>query len=133
MLLVSMFPRAGILPANPEPIVFMKFAFCVGILAAMTVSATAAIKKEKIENKQGDATWEGVLVYDDASQAKRPGVLIAHQWKGLTEYEEMRAEMLARLGYVAFAADVYGKGIRPKNPQEAGAMAGKYKNDRALL
>jgi len=111
----------------------MNFSFCISLFAAITMSAAAALKKEKIEYKEGDTTLEGVLVYDDASQSKRPGILIAHQWMGLTEYEQMRAEMLARLGYVAFAADVYGKGVHPKNSQEAGAMAGKYKNDRELL
>jgi dienelactone hydrolase len=56
-----------------------------------------------------------------------------HQWLGLTDYEKHRAEMLAQLGYVAFCADIYGKGVRPKNVQEAGAEATKYKTDRALL
>jgi len=41
--------------------------------------------------------------------------------------------MLAQLGYVAFCADIYGKGVRPKDPQEAGPLAGKYKSDRQLL
>ena len=41
--------------------------------------------------------------------------------------------MLAQLGYVAFCADIYGKGARPQTTQEAGALAGKYKNDRPLL
>ena len=56
-----------------------------------------------------------------------------HQWLGLTDYEKHRAEMLAQLGYVAFCADIYGKGVRPQNTQEAGVQAGKYKNDRQLL
>src|SRR5438552_11685480 len=45
----------------------------------------------------------------------------------------MRARMLAEMGYVAFACDIYGKGVRPASMQEAGAQAGKYKGDRALL
>ena len=60
-------------------------------------------------------------------------MLVVHQWKGLGDYEKKRAEMLAQLGYNVFAADIYGKGIRPQTPQEAAAEAGKYKNDRALL
>jgi dienelactone hydrolase len=86
-----------------------------------------------VEYKQGDAVLEGVSVYDDAIQGKRPAVLVVHQWKGLGDYEKKRAEMLAKLGYNVFAADIYGKGIRPQSPQAAGAEAGKYKNDRALL
>ena len=93
----------------------------------------AAIKTATVEYKQGDTTLEGFLAYDDSIQGARPGVLIVHQWKGLTDYEKKRAEMLAQLGYVAFCADIYGKGVRPNTPQEAGAEAGKYKSNRALL
>jgi dienelactone hydrolase len=92
-----------------------------------------AIHTETVDYKQGDATLEGVLVYDDANKDKRPGVLVVHQWFGLTDYEKRRATMLAQLGYVAFCADIYGIGIRPQNTQDAGAQAGKYKGDRALL
>ena len=76
---------------------------------------------------------EGHLAFDDSIAGRRPGVLIVHQWKGLGAYEKKRAEMLAKLGYTVFAVDIYGKGVRPDNPQDAGAMAGKYKSDRALL
>ena len=93
----------------------------------------AAIHTETVEYKQGDTTLEGFVAYDDAIQGKRPGVLVVHQWMGLTDYEKKRAEMLAQLGYVAFCADIYGKGVRPQNTAEAGAQAGKYKSDRQLL
>jgi dienelactone hydrolase len=102
-------------------------------VAGTVFTAGAAIHTETVEYKQGDTTLEGVLVYDDSLQGKRPGVLVVHQWLGLTAYEKRRAEMLARLGYVAFCADIYGKGVRPHNVQEAGAEAGKFKSDRALL
>ena len=100
---------------------------------ACAFAASAAIQTKTIEYRQGDTTLEGVLVWDDAVKTKRPGILIVHQWMGITDYEKKRAESLAQLGYVAFCADIYGKGIRPNNPQEAGTMAGKYKGDRALL
>jgi dienelactone hydrolase len=107
------------------------------ILTALAVvsagAVRAAIHTETVEYKQGDTTLEGFVAYDDAIPGKRPGVLIVHQWLGLTDYEKHRAEMLAQLGYVAFCADIYGKGVRPQNTQEAGAQAGKYKNDRQLL
>ena len=93
----------------------------------------AAIKTETIEYKQGDTALEGALVYDDAVKGARPGVLVVHQWKGLTGYEKKRAAMLAELGYAAFCVDIYGKGIRPATPQDAGAEAGKYKKNRPLL
>ena len=106
-------------------------AFCVCLSGALR--NFGAIKTETVEYKEGNTTLEGVLVYDDSIATKRPGILIAHQWKGLTDYERKRAEMLAQLGYVAFAADIYGKGIRPADPKAAGEMAGKYKADRDLL
>ncbi|HVU26472.1 MAG TPA: dienelactone hydrolase family protein [Verrucomicrobiae bacterium] len=97
------------------------------------VTTRAAIHTETVEYKQGDTTLEGFLAYDDSISGKRPGVLVVHQWLGLTDYEKHRAEMLAQLGYVAFCADIYGKDNRPKNVSEAGALAGKYKSDRQLL
>ena len=103
------------------------------LAAACAISAQAKLVTKTIEYKQGDTTLEGYLAYDDSFSGKRPGVLIVHQWMGLTDYEENRAAMLANLGYVAFCADIYGKGIRPQNYKDAGAEASKYKTDRALL
>ena len=103
------------------------------LATACAISAEAKLMTKTIEYKQGDATLEGYLAYDDSFFGKRPGVLIVHQWMGLTDYEENRAAMLANLGYVAFCADIYGKGIRPQSTKDAGAEATKYKTDRALL
>lgn len=105
----------------------------ISFLLAGVLVERAAIRTETIEYKQGDAVLEGYLAYDDSLKGPRPGVLVVHQWKGLGSYEKKRAEMLAHLGYVAFAADIYGKGIRPKDNEEAAVQAGKYKRDRQLL
>ena len=88
---------------------------------------------EDIEYKIGDVTLQGYIAYDNSSQEKRPGVLIVHQWKGLTDYEKSRAKQLAELGYFAFAADIYGKDIRPTSSEEAGQTAGKYYGDIELF
>jgi dienelactone hydrolase len=82
------------------------------VLALVTVvtSAMGAIKTQTIEYRQGDTVLEGYLAYDDASPAKRPGVIVVHEWWGNNEYTHHRAEMLAQLGYAAFAIDMYGKG-----------------------
>jgi hypothetical protein len=80
------------------------------------LTAGAQVHTETIEYRQGDTVLEGHLAYDAAVQGKRPGVLIIHQWKGLTDYERRRAEMLAKLGYNVFALDIYGKEVRPKSP-----------------
>ena len=91
----------------------------------------AAIVERAVEYESAGATCEGWHAFDDAVEGKRASVLICHQWTGLTDYEKMRARMLAGMGYNVFALDIYGKGIRPK-PPEAGKMAGKFKSDRAL-
>jgi dienelactone hydrolase len=100
---------------------------------AFSSSAIAEIKHETVDYQQGGTTLEGYLAYDDATSAARPGVLVVHNWMGLTDDTRAIADRLAKLGYVAFAADIYGKGVRPANQQEAGAQAGKYKADRKLL
>jgi dienelactone hydrolase len=99
----------------------------------LAIKAQGAIHTETVDYQQGGVTLEGFLAYDDSIAGKRPGVLIVHQWQGLTDYEKMRAKMLAQMGYVAFCADIYGKDSQPKNLQEAGALAGKFKSDRSLL
>lgn len=101
--------------------------------AVTPMSTPAAIQSKTVEYKQGNTTLEGVLVYDDAIPGKRPGILVVHQWLGITDYEKHRAEMLAKLGYVAFCADIYGKGVRPRDTSEAGPLASRYKADRPLL
>jgi dienelactone hydrolase len=85
-----------------------------------------------IEYKQGDTTCEGYLAGDTAP-GKRPGVLVVHDWMGLGKFSMAKADELAKLGCVALAVDIYGKGVRPANSKEAGEQAGKFKSDRALL
>ena len=110
-----------------EKLIFASLALaCAG-------TVRAAIHTETVEYIQSGTTLEGFVAYDDALKGARPGVLVVHQWLGLTDYEKHRAEMLAQLGYVAFCADIYGKGVRPQDTQEAGVQAGKYKNDRAVF
>jgi dienelactone hydrolase len=101
--------------------------------AVLSFAVHAEIKTETVEYKDGDTVLEGYLAYDSKKAAKRPGVLVVHEWTGLGSYVKHRTEELAKLGYTAFAADIYGKGVRPTDPKEAGAIAGKYKSDRALL
>lgn len=99
----------------------------------VAANVQAELQSQTIEYKQADTTLEGYLVYDAPVKGTRPGVLVVHDWMGLEGYAKSRADQLAKLGYIAFAADIYGKGMRPKNGQEAGAQASKYKGDRALL
>ncbi len=95
-------------------------------------SVQAEIKTAVVEYQDGDIVLEGYVAWDSASTSASPGVLVVHQWMGLTDYEKGRCRQLAELGYVAFAADIYGKGIRPATMQDAGKQAGIYKSDRKL-
>ncbi len=107
------------------------FSLMAAASTSLTPIASAALVEKTVEYKEGDTTLEGFQVYDDAVQGKRPAVLVIHQWTGLTDYEKMRARMLAELGYNVLAADIYGKGVRPQ-PPAAGQEAGKFKGDRGL-
>lgn len=105
----------------------------LAIALALAAPSFAKVKTELITYKDGSAELEGFLAYDDAVKAPRPGVLVVHDWTGLQEYTKTRTTQLAELGYVAFAADIYGKGVRPTDPKECGVQAGTYKNDLPLL
>ncbi len=98
----------------------------------MATVSQAKVVSKSVEYKEGDTVLEGFLAYDDEKTGKLPGVVVVHEWTGLGDYVKDRAKQLAKQGYVAFAADIYGKGVRP-NPSEAGKVAGLYKNDRPLL
>ncbi len=95
-------------------------------------AAQAAVVNEVVTFEHEGVVLEGYLAWDDALEGPRPGVLVVHQWMGLTDNERMRADMLAGLGYVAFATDIYGQGIRPANVAEASEQAGKFYGDLPL-
>lgn len=102
-------------------------------LIAAATSVQAQIRTEKVTYKDGDTVLEGFVVFDGKLAAKRPGVVIIHEWTGIGPYVKKRAEQLAKLGYTAFVADIYGKGNAPKDPSEAGKVSAVYKNDRPLF
>jgi dienelactone hydrolase len=95
--------------------------------------AVAALRTETVEYRQGDKVLEGYLAYDDVVTGRRPGVLVVHEWWGVNDYVKGRVDQLARLGYVAFAADMYGKGVLAKDADEAGKLAGALRADRKLM
>jgi dienelactone hydrolase len=111
----------------------MKLIVWIATCLAFISSVRAEIVSKSVEYREGDTVLEGLSVYDNATQNKRPAILLVHQWKGLGSYEKKRAEMLAKLGYNVFAVDIYGKGIRPADPKDAAAEAAKYKENRPLL
>ena len=102
----------------------MRSALLIVLLAS---AAAAEIKTKTVEYKDGDTVLEGYMAWDDSKTGPRAGVLIVHQWTGITDHERNKAKELAKLGYVAFAVDIYGKGVRPKNFQEARTESSKYR------
>lgn len=106
------------------------------LFTACIFSASSArageIATKAVEYKQADTALEGYLATPKDLSGKVPAVLIIHDWMGVAAYSKERADQLAGLGYVAFAADIYGKGVRPEDRTGAAKLAGQYKGDRAL-
>ncbi|MEM8954650.1 MAG: dienelactone hydrolase family protein [Verrucomicrobiota bacterium] len=75
---------------------------------------------------EGDGIkMEGYLAYDDTVEGKRPGILVVHEWWGHNDYARKRADMLAEMGYIALAVDMYGDGKTAEHPQDAGKFSGE--------
>jgi len=96
-------------------------------------SAQGATKTQWIDYKQGDTLLSGYLIYDDAVQGRRPAILMIHDRSGFSANTLKDAQMIAQLGYVVFAEDIFGKGIVPKDVPEMTKLIGIYNNDRQLM
>jgi dienelactone hydrolase len=90
------------------------------------------MKSQVYEYNAGDVTSRGYLALPD-QKGKRPGILVVHEAPGLDDHPKRRAEMLAELGYVALAADLYGEGIVGEGPEQAFALMGKLRENPDLL
>lgn len=91
------------------------------------------IQNRLIEYRDSDVVLEGMLAWDDSVQGPRPGVLVSHAWSGRSDYEDSKANRLAESGYVAFALDLYGKGVCGSTPEENSALMQPFLDDRAML
>jgi dienelactone hydrolase len=103
------------------------------LMASHAPIAAPEIHQEAVEYKHGDVVLEGWLAYEKGATGKRPGVVIVHEWRGHGPYVRRRAEEIAKLGYVAFAIDMYGKGVFAKDHVEAGKLSGVFAKDRKLM
>ncbi len=92
-------------------------------------AATAEVRSKKMMYKVGDQEYIGYLAWDDAKSGPRPGVLVVHEWWGLNDYARGRADQLAKLGYIAFCADMYGDGKTVDHPTDAAKMAGEVRKN----
>lgn len=95
--------------------------------------AQAAIKTQWVDYQHGDTALRGYLAYDDSTSGKRPGILLLHRRDGMSELTLQNAEMLAKQGYVVFAADIFGKDHQPKDVPEQIAASGAMNKDRPLM
>ena len=106
----------------------------VGAAMALSLgSAQAAIQEEAVTYKDGDTVMKGYIVYDDANKAKRPGIIVVHEWWGITKHIHSEARRFAGEGYTAFVADMYGDGKTADNPKDAGALSGSVRNNPAAM
>lgn len=102
------------------------------VLQTVPEPAGADVRVEPVRYEHDGTPLLGVLAKDAAVSGPRPAVLVVHDWHGVNEHVEARVTMLARLGYVAFGADIYGEGVRPGD-DTAGEVAGSYYQDLPLL
>src|SRR5260370_7335834 len=86
-----------------------------------------------IDYRSDAANLRGYLAFDETISAPRPGVLVFHEGLGLGDFEMARARMLADLGYVALAADMYGDRRRARNLQEVATLVGDIRNRSQLM
>jgi len=105
----------------------MAAALCAVLMAA---NAHAAIKEEPVTYQDGETTMKG---FADAIQGKRPGIVMVHEWWGITKHIHTEAQNFAQQGYTAFIADMYGDAKTPDNPKDAGALAGSVMKDPKVM
>lgn len=107
--------------------------YCAMFIALLFNFSYAFSQGQAVDYKDGETTLKGYFVKAKSGQKKVPGIVIIHQWMGLSQHEQSVADKLAALGYHTLAADIYGTGNMPANKEEAGKTAGKYKTDYKLF
>ena len=104
----------------------------IALVLALAGSAYGEIRGEPVEYAAGGTTMKGYLAYDDGVSARRPGILVVHEWWGLNEHARKRARRLAESGYVALAVDMYGEGKEAQHPDDAGKFSGEIRKNMDL-
>jgi len=101
-----------------------RWAIAMAVTLAAAGAAGAAVQTKTVDYEADGVKLKGFLAYDDSAPGKKPGVLVFPEWWGLNDYAKSRAKQLAEMGYVAFAADLYGGGkvIDTAHPNDAMAM-----------
>ena len=105
----------------------------LALAALWSAPLLAAPVSTPISWKVGEQAFSGFVVYDDASAEKRPGLLMVPDWLGVTPNAVEKAKQVASDDYVVLVVDMYGKGVRPKNPEQAMAQVKKLYADRSAM
>ena len=92
--------------------------------AALSTCAQAAVVLKEVTYKDGDTALKGYIAYDDAMKDKRPGMIVVHEWWGITQHVKDYAKDLASKGYTALAVDMYGNGKTADEPKLASELSG---------
>jgi dienelactone hydrolase len=138
-----------VISKNTEPMNINKFS--IAILSAMVVMAACSRKpnteetatqpepaatpiyvREHVAYNQDTVNLNGYVAYNQSDSSKRPGIVVVPEWWGVNDYTRMRADELAKLGYIAIVADIYGHGKTADNPADAGALATPFYKDPSL-
>src|SRR5713226_138696 len=100
---------------------------------ALSAPAHATVREEPISYKDGDVVMKGYIAYDDARKGKRPGILVVHEWWGITKQVHDSIRSLAGMGYTALAVDMYGEGKTADDPKTAGEMSGSVRKNFPVM
>jgi dienelactone hydrolase len=103
------------------------------LLLLGAIGLRADIVTRSIDYTADGVTLKGYLAYDKDVTGKRPGILVVHEWWGHNEYSRKRAEMLAELGYVALAVDMYGDGKKASHPDDAGKFSSEIMKNMPVM
>ena len=119
-----------------ENLAFGRLKIMLGTISCFLTVALQSNQENtsNVDYKQGETVLQGYLAKPkQGNDALKPGILIVHDWDGITEYEKKRAEQLSNMGFIALAADIYGKDKRPKTPEDNRKMASVFYGDQQLF
>ena len=111
----------------------MRIAMFFTLILLGSFSLRAGLTSKTVEYTANGLTMKGYLAYEKHTDTRRPGILVVHEWWGHNDHARKRAEMLAELGYVALAVDMYGDGRKAEHPEDAGKFAGEVSRNMPLM
>jgi dienelactone hydrolase len=107
--------------------------YAAALMLCMAAPASAAIQEEAVTYRDGDTVLKGFVVYDSAKKGKRPGIVVVHEWWGITKHTRAEAQRFAKQGYTAFVADMYGDAKTADNPTDASGLMKSVMGNPALV